>query len=82
MGISQMVSEERGLVVPKRRDPNRLAEAPAVARETVPGPEVPGKAVRRRFTAEYKLRILREAEQCGPGGIAALRRRRACIPRI
>ena len=26
----------------------------------VPDPEVPEKATRRRFTAEYKLRILRE----------------------
>jgi transposase-like protein len=37
----------------------------------VPDPEVPEKAVRRRFTAAYKLRILKEAEtskgtnQCG-----------------
>ena len=29
---------------------------------TVPDPEVREKAVRRRFTAEYKLRILKEAE--------------------
>ena len=35
--------------------------APAAA---VPDPEVPEKAARRRFTAEYKLRILREAEGC------------------
>ncbi len=33
------------------------------------------KAVRRRFTAEYKLQIVREAEQCGPGKIGALLRR-------
>jgi transposase-like protein len=33
------------------------------------------KAERRHFTAEYKLRIVREAEQCGPGGIGALLRR-------
>ena len=31
----------------------------------VPDPEVPEKATRRRFTAEYKLRILREAQGCG-----------------
>jgi len=30
----------------------------------VPNPEVVEKATRRRFTAEYKLRILREAEEC------------------
>ena len=38
--------------------------------------EVVAKAVRRRFTAEYKLRILREAEACdGRGEIGALLRR-------
>jgi len=30
----------------------------------VPDPEVPEKATRRRFTGEYKLRILREAQGC------------------
>jgi transposase-like protein len=38
--------------------------------------EVLAKATRRRFTAEYKLRILREAEACtAPGAIGALLRR-------
>ena len=38
--------------------------------------EVPAKARRRRFTAEYKRKILREAERCGkPGEIGALLRR-------
>ncbi|MFQ5899794.1 MAG: transposase [Candidatus Methylomirabilia bacterium] len=42
----------------------------------VPDPEVPEKAARRRFPAEYKLRILRDAEGCGtPGAIGALLRR-------
>ena len=36
-------------------------------------PEV--KATRRRFSAEYKLRILREANACAPGEVAALLRR-------
>ena len=41
-----------------------------------PDPEVPEKAKRRRFTAEYKLRILREADACkGSGEIGALLRR-------
>jgi len=39
-------------------------------------PEVLEKAVRRHFTAEYKLSILRQAEMCGEsGGIGALLRR-------
>ncbi len=38
--------------------------------------EVMAKATRRRFTAEYKLKILREAEACTqPGTIGALLRR-------
>jgi transposase-like protein len=38
--------------------------------------EVMAKGTRRRFTAEYKLKILREAEACTqPGEIGALLRR-------
>ena len=45
-------------------------------REVRPDPEVPEKPIRRRFTAEYKLRILRLADACTePGGIGALLRR-------
>jgi len=41
-----------------------------------PDPEVVVRATRRRFTAEYKIRVLREADQCkGTGGIGALLRR-------
>lgn len=41
-----------------------------------PDPEVVPKAKRRRFTAAYKLRILREREACTePGQIGALLRR-------
>jgi transposase-like protein len=43
----------------------------------VPNPEVPEKAVRRKFTAAYKLRILKEAEDCTePGQLGALLRRK------
>ena len=39
-------------------------------------PEVPERAKRRRFTAEYKLRILRQADACkGDGDLGALLRR-------
>jgi transposase-like protein len=41
-----------------------------------PDPEVVAQAKRRRFTAEYKQRILTEADQAkGSGGIGALLRR-------
>ena len=43
---------------------------------TIPETEVRERAVRRRFTAEYKLRILKEAESCTKRGqLGALLRR-------
>lgn len=42
---------------------------------TMPDPEVSQKPERRRFTAEYKLKILREADACAPGELGALLRR-------
>ena len=42
----------------------------------VPATEVSPKATRRRFTAKYKLRVLRKADACtAPGAIAELLRR-------
>ena len=53
---------------------SRMPPSPTPA-AAVPDPEVPEKAARRRFTAEYKLRVLREAEGCeAPGEVGALRR--------
>jgi transposase-like protein len=44
--------------------------------EAAPDPELVERARRRRFTAEYKLRILRQADACSkPGEIGALLRR-------
>ena len=43
----------------------------------IPNPEVPDKAVRRRFTAEYKIRILNESDACtDSGSLGALLRHR------
>ncbi len=48
----------------------------ARAAEVALDPEVTERAKRRRFTAEYKLRILRKADACkGDGDIGALLRR-------
>jgi len=48
----------------------------ARAPEGAPDPEVTERAKRRRFTAEYKLRILRKADACkGAGDVGALLRR-------
>ena len=42
----------------------------------VPGPELVESAKRRRFSAGYKLRLLREADACSrPGEVGALLRR-------
>lgn len=44
--------------------------------EGVPDPELVERASRRRFTAAYKLSIVREADRCSkPGEIGALLRR-------
>lgn len=56
----------------------RRASAVAAGRDmvVVTDPEVSEKAKRRRFSAEYKLRIVREADSCkGDGDVAALLRR-------
>lgn len=46
------------------------------SRATDPDPEVPAKPQRRRFTAEYRLRIIKEADACKkPGELGALLRR-------
>ena len=37
--------------------------------------EVITRPVRRRFTAEYKLRIVQEADRCAPGELGVLLRR-------
>jgi len=41
----------------------------------VPEVEVTEKAARRRFSAEYKRKVLKEADACVPGEIGALLRR-------
>jgi len=48
----------------------------SATRRPAPDPAVPEKARRRKFTAEYKVRILREVERCkAPGEIGAILRR-------
>lgn len=59
-------------------DARRAAGGPVVAAPPagLVQSEVPEKAKRRRFTAEYKAKILREAERCkSPGQVGALLRR-------
>ena len=68
----------------RREDERSEADRSTAADKTVapqppsaprPDPEVVADAKRRTFTAEYKLRILAEADAAQPGAIGALQRR-------
>jgi transposase len=59
----------------ERREGTEITGA-LLAAGSRPDPEVTEKPQRRRFTAEYKVRILRDADACAePGEIGALLRR-------
>jgi transposase-like protein len=63
---------------PERSEGDRSATGGKAGKDSIvhPDPEVVAQAKRRRFTAEYKQRILAEADQAkGSGGIGALLRR-------
>ena len=89
MGKVAMRVEGMGLVAPprsggERSEPEQSGGAtrpaaaegiPATGGPPIPDPEVSAKPIRRRFSAGYKRRILREADTCDPGGIAILLRR-------
>jgi transposase len=54
----------------------KQAGYPLVPASRTPDPEVADRATRRRFSAEYKLRILKQADACtDPGSLGALLRR-------
>jgi transposase-like protein len=62
------------LGVEERSD--EIPSAGAGTRSAPPDPEVVAKPKRRRFTAEYRLRIVEEADQCTqPGDVGRLLRR-------
>jgi transposase len=55
--------------------------ASGISSTAAPNPEVPEKAIRRSYTAEYKRRILKEAEGCKEKGqIGTLLRREGLYP--
>ena len=55
---------------------NRYANGTRAVMVHEPDPEVLPKAERRQFSADYKLRVLAEADRCSePGQIGALLRR-------
>jgi len=86
MGIAEL-KRETEMIAPERNEGERsepswsggatisAAAVPATKGSDVADPEVDSKAIRRRFSAEYKRRILREVDECGSGGVAALMRR-------
>jgi len=63
---------------PERMAPSRPSIGVVMGTETEAlDPEVPAKAFRRRFSAKYKMNILKKAEDCKgtPGALGALLRR-------
>lgn len=65
---------------PDASSPRPMTSGPAVLQVVSPSPprdpEVSERAARRRFPAEYKLQVLRQADACtGPGEVGALLRR-------
>lgn len=79
--MGELVKKTEGLAPEKPMEGARRAtgigfSGAAAATESEPlDPEVPAKATRRRFTAQYKLDILAQAERCEPGEVGALLRR-------
>jgi transposase len=76
----ELVKKSKGLTPEKEMQGARRATgicfSGAAAVEPAPlDTEVPAKATRRKFTAQYKLDILAQAERCEPGEVGALLRR-------
>jgi transposase-like protein len=69
--------ELNGSAAPAGQAEERSDEAcPAGAASSAPDPEVVAKPTRRQFTAQYRLRIVQEADRCtGPGEVGQLLRR-------
>ena len=67
--------------VPALEVEERSDEAPRAGRaRPTPDPEVVAKPKRRQFTAEYRLRILEEADRCTqPGEVGRLLRREGFV---
>jgi transposase-like protein len=79
--IRSMVVDQAIVGEPERRGDERSEAARSGGSSTgeraaAPAPEVPAKPQRRRFSAEYRLRILKHADACKkPGELGALLRR-------
>jgi transposase len=70
-GKEKVILKEKGSMIVHSDTSDKKAVITAV-----PDPEVTERPIRRKFTAEYKRRILKEADVCSkPGQIGALLRR-------
>jgi transposase len=70
------MTEARKAAEIPRKEIQSKANAMQPLSVVLPNPEVPEKAERRRFSAEYKLKILRQADECrDPGSLGALLRK-------
>ena len=66
----------RGRGAQRAEGERSAAPTSGAARVVAPNPELAERAKRRRFRAEYKLRILQQADACSePGAVGALLRR-------
>lgn len=75
LGDAERSAGERS-EVPRSGGFPSLERVSSASPSEVPDPELAARPKRRQFTAEYKLRVLREADACkGPGEIGALLRR-------
>ena len=74
-GAAALGAEERSDEAPRAEDKQE---------RSAPDPEVVAKPTRRQFTAEYRLRIVEEADRCTrPGEVGRLLSPRGvCTPRI
>lgn len=76
MDLARKKEEELGEAERSGAAPSKGEGNPGGRTSSVPDPEVSERPVRRRFTTEYKLRILEEADACREtGGTGALLRR-------
>jgi transposase len=79
MAEERKTMDLEGLPAPALGVEERSDEAPSAGARipsAQPDPEVVAKPKRRRFTAEYRLRILEEADRCtGAGEVGQLLRR-------
>lgn len=66
--VTEPGSEEMGGIRRATGISSQSFATPLRELRTVIDPEVPEKAIRRKFTAAYKLRILKEADACKESG--------------